>query len=127
MSTERDRKKEIVLAFYEKALNQRNADEALQYVGARYRQHNPLIEDEYVGLRKYLAWIQENFPKSHSKIIRTFVDGDYVLLHVNRIRTPGTRGDAIVDIFRLEDDKIVEHWDVIQPIPEKASNGNMMF
>jgi predicted SnoaL-like aldol condensation-catalyzing enzyme len=127
MSTDTERKKEIVLAFYEKALNQRNADEALQYVGPTYRQHNPLIEDEYAGLRKYLAWIQQNFPKSHSKIVRAFVDGDYVLLHVNRIRTPGTCGDAIVDIFRLEDEKIVEHWDVIQPIQETAANLNTMF
>jgi predicted SnoaL-like aldol condensation-catalyzing enzyme len=127
MSNEKERKKEIVLAFYEKALNQRNADEALRHVGPAYRQHNPLIEDEYAGLRKYLAWIQENFPESHSKIVRAFVDGDYVLLHVNRIRTPGTRGDAIVDIFRLEGEKIVEHWDVIQPVPEKATNPNTMF
>jgi predicted SnoaL-like aldol condensation-catalyzing enzyme len=127
MSTDQKQKKEIVLAFYEKALNQRNADDALQYVGAHYRQHNPLIVDEYCGLRKYLAWIQENFPKSQSRIIRAFVDGDYVLLHVHRTRTPGTPGDAIVDIFRLENDKIVEHWDVIQPIPEKAANPNTMF
>jgi predicted SnoaL-like aldol condensation-catalyzing enzyme len=127
MKTDTERKKEIVLAFYEKALNQRNADDALQYVGPRYRQHNPLIEDEYAGLRKYLAWIQENFPNSKSKIVHAFVEGDYVMLHVHRVRAPGTRGDAIVDIFRLENEKIVEHWDVIQPIPEKAANANTMF
>jgi predicted SnoaL-like aldol condensation-catalyzing enzyme len=127
MSIDEERKKEIVLAFYETALNQRNADDALQYVGGHYRQHNPLVEDEYPGLRKYLAWIEENFPRSHSKIINAFADGDYVLLHVNRIRTPGTRGDAIVDIFRLEGEKIAEHWDVIQPIPETAANPNTMF
>jgi predicted SnoaL-like aldol condensation-catalyzing enzyme len=127
MTTEMERKIAIVRAFYETALNQRNADAALGYVGAHYRQHNPLVEDEYAGLRKYLAWIQENFPKSHSKILRVFADGNYVLLHVHRVRTPGTSGDAIVDIFRLEDEKIVEHWDVIQPIPEKAANPNSML
>jgi predicted SnoaL-like aldol condensation-catalyzing enzyme len=127
MTTDLEQKKTTVLAFYETALNQRDADAALQLVGSQYRQHNPLVADEYVGLRKYLAWIQENFPKSHSKILRVFVDGDYVLLHVHRVRTPGTRGDAIVDIFRLENEKIVEHWDVIQPIPETAANPNTMF
>ena len=122
-----EKKKAIVRAFYETALNQRDADAALPYVGVGYRQHNPLIEDGYPGLRKYLAWIQEHFPKSHSEILRVCGEGDYVFLHVHRVRTPGTRGDAIVDIFRLEDEKIVEHWDVIQPVPETGANNNTMF
>lgn len=127
MPADLEQKKATVLAFYETALNQRDADAAIQYVGSHYRQHNPLVADEYPGLRKYLAWIQENFPQSHSKILRVFADGDYVLLHVHRVRAPGTRGDAIVDIFRLEDGKIVEHWDIIQPVPEASTNANTMF
>ena len=54
-------------------------------------------------------------------------DGDLVALHAHSIREPGERGVAIVDIFRLENGKIVEHWDVIQPVPEKANNDNTMF
>jgi predicted SnoaL-like aldol condensation-catalyzing enzyme len=127
MPVDLEQKKATVLAFYETALNQRDADAAIQYVGSQYRQHNPLVADEYAGLREYLAWIQENFPESHSKILRVFADGDYVLLHVHRMRTPGTRGDAIVDIFRLQDGKIAEHWDAIQPIPETSANANTMF
>jgi hypothetical protein len=56
-----------------------------------------------------------------------FADGDYVIVHVHAVREPGTRGNAIVDIFKLENGKVVEHWDVIQPIPEKAANDNGMF
>jgi predicted SnoaL-like aldol condensation-catalyzing enzyme len=69
---------------------------------------------------------QEKFPASRSEIKRVFADGDYVILHVHAVREPGTRGNAIVDIFKLEDGKIVEHWDVVQPIPEKAANANGM-
>ena len=53
--------------------------------------------------------------------------GDYVIVHVHAVREPGTRGNAIIDIFRLENGKVVEHWDVIQPVPEKAANNNGMF
>jgi predicted SnoaL-like aldol condensation-catalyzing enzyme len=127
MSADRESNKAIVLNFYEKALNERNADAALEYVGAYYKQHNPLMEDDREGLRKYLAWIQDDFPKSHSKVLQIFADGEFVVLHVHRVRAPGMRGDAIVDIFRVEQGKIVEHWDVIQPVPDAASNTNTMF
>ena len=56
-----------------------------------------------------------------------FADGDYVIVHVHAVRELGTRGSAIADIFKLENGKIVEHWDVIKPIPEKAANTNGMF
>ena len=50
-----------------------------------------------------------------------------MILHVHAVREPGERGSAIVDIFRLENGKTVEHWDVVQPIPEKPANSNTMF
>ena len=50
-----------------------------------------------------------------------------MILHVHSIRAPGERGVAIVDIFRLENGKVVEHWDVVQPVPDTAANGNTMF
>ncbi|BEP64054.1 nuclear transport factor 2 family protein [Variovorax sp. V213] len=119
--------RQTVLAFYEKGLNQKDADAALQYVGNRYVQHNPTAADGPEGFRKFIAFLREKFPNSRSVIKRSFVDGDYVILHVNSVREPGTRGSAIVDIFRLENGKIVEHWDVVQPVPETAANSNTMF
>ncbi|AUC95861.1 nuclear transport factor 2 family protein [Bradyrhizobium sp. SK17] len=119
--------RKAVLAFYEKGLNQKDADAALAYVGNRYVQHNPGAADGPDGFRKFIAFLREKFPNSHSEIKRSFVDGDYVILHVHAVREPGTRGNAIIDIFKLEDGKIVEHWDVVQPVPENPANSNTMF
>lgn len=116
-----------VLAFYEKGLNQKDADAALAYVGNRYVQHNPSAPDGPDGFRKFIGFLREKFPNAHSEIKRSFVDGDFVILHVHSVREPGSRGRAIVDIFKLENGKIVEHWDVVQEVPEKSSNDNTMF
>jgi predicted SnoaL-like aldol condensation-catalyzing enzyme len=61
------------------------------------------------------------------EIKRIIADGDYVVVHDHAVREPGTRGLAIVNIYKIEDGKVVEHWDVIQPAPEKAANNNGMF
>ena len=126
-SAQEEANRKAVLAFYEKGLNQKDVDAALAYVGDRYTQHNPNAADGPEGFRKFIAFLREKFPNSHSEIKRSFVDGDYVILHVNAIREPGTKGNAIVDIFKLENGKIVEHWDVVQPIPENPANNNTMF
>nr|WP_233564517.1 nuclear transport factor 2 family protein [Achromobacter sp. K91] len=119
--------KAAVLAFYEKGLNQKDADAALKYVGDRYVQHNPNAADGPEGFRKFIAFLRDKFPQSRSEIKRVFTDGDYVILHVHAVRQPGDRGSAIIDIFRLEQGKIVEHWDAVQPIPEQSANPNGMF
>ena len=119
--------RKAVLAFYEKGLNQKDADAALAYVGDRYVQHNPGAPDGPDGFRKFIAFLRDKFPNSHSEIKHSFVDGDYVILHVHAVREPDTRGNAIVDIFKLENGKIVEHWDVAQDIPEKMPHNNGMF
>lgn len=113
--------------FYEKALNQKDFDAAASYLGPRYIQHNPTAADGPEGLKRFLQFLREKFPNSHNEIKRVFTDGDFVILHVLAVREPGTRGAAIVDIFRLENGKIVEHWDVRQDIPETAANTNGMF
>jgi predicted SnoaL-like aldol condensation-catalyzing enzyme len=119
--------KKTVIAFYEAGLNQKDFAKAAQYFGPRYIQHNPNAADGPEGFKRFVEFLREKFPQSHSEIKQVFADGDYVILHVHAVREPGTRGNAIVDIFRLENGKIVEHWDVVQPIPEHAANANGMF
>jgi predicted SnoaL-like aldol condensation-catalyzing enzyme len=119
--------KKVVLDFYDKALNQKDFEAAAKHFGPRYIQHNPLAADGIEGFKKFIEFRREKFPNTKSEIKRALADGDMVILHVHSIREPGERGVAIVDIFRLDNGKIVEHWDVIQPIPEKAANDNTMF
>jgi predicted SnoaL-like aldol condensation-catalyzing enzyme len=119
--------KKNVVAFYEQAINKKDFEAASKYLGNRYTQHNPTAPDGAEGLKGFVGFLKSKFPQSRSEVKRVFAEGDYVILHVHAVREPGTRGAAIVDIFRLDTDgKIVEHWDVRQ-IPEKAANSNGMF
>ncbi len=119
--------KKVVLQLYEAAINQKDFEAAVKFLGPHYIQHNPNAKDGAEGLKAFLAFLREKLPNYHSDIKRVFADGDYVILHVHNVPTPGARGNAIVDIFRLENGKVVEHWDVKQEIPEKAANTNTMF
>jgi len=121
------RNKAFVMEFYDKALNAKDFDAAAKYLGNRYTQHNPTAKDGPEGLKGFIGFLKEKFPNSHSEIKQAFADGDYVILHVHSVREPGTRGNAIVDIFKLEKGKVVEHWDAVQPIPENPANQNTMF
>jgi predicted SnoaL-like aldol condensation-catalyzing enzyme len=119
--------KKTVLEFYEAGLNKKDFEAAAKYFGPKYIQHNPGAPDGIEGFKTFVNFLKDKFPNSHSEIKKTFAEGDFVILHVHAVREPGTRGRAIVDIFRLENGKIVEHWDVAQDIPEKMPHNNGMF
>lgn len=119
--------KSIVTSFYDIAINKKDFASARQYLGMTYKQHNPLAKDGVDGFRQYIQFLKEHFPNSHSEIKSVFADGNFVMLHVHSVLQPNSRGRAIVDIFRLENEKIVEHWDVSQEIPENPANDNGMF
>lgn len=122
-----EQNKRTVLDFYDQALNQKDFEAASKHFGDRYVQHNPTAPDGKEGFKGFLQFLKGKFPQSRSEIKRTFAEGDYVIVHVHAVREPGTRGSAIVDIFRLENGKIVEHWDVLQIVPDKPANPNTMF
>jgi predicted SnoaL-like aldol condensation-catalyzing enzyme len=79
------------------------------------------------GLRGFIEFLKTRFPKQHGEIKRVVAEGDLVVLHVHSTRGDDTPGRAIVDIFRIENGKVVEHWDVIQDVPAQAANANGMF
>ncbi|AWH88478.1 nuclear transport factor 2 family protein [Limnobaculum parvum] len=119
--------KQTVIEFYQLAINKKDAEAAVKYLGPTYTQHNPLAQDGIEGLKNYIAYLKKERPQTHNEIKQVFTDGDYVILHVKSTQYPDDIGLAIIDIFKLKDEKIIEHWDVIQPIPTAAANNNGMF
>lgn len=127
MKTSLEANKKTVQAFYDSLINKKDFEAASKYIGNRYVQHNPLVADGPEGLKAFVNFLKSDYPDAKSEIKRIFAEGDYVIIHVHSVRIPNTRGRAIFDLFKLENGKIVEHWDAIQEIPESSANANGMF
>lgn len=119
--------KKVVVAFYDAAINRKDYTAAAALLGPQYKQHNPTAADGAEGLKAFIDFLKNRFPNQKGEIKQVIAEGDKVVLHVHSTRGDGTPGRAIVDIFRVAGGKVVEHWDVIQDIPEKAANTNGMF
>jgi predicted SnoaL-like aldol condensation-catalyzing enzyme len=109
--------RDIVVNFYNAALNEKNPEKALSFLGHKYIQHNPHVPDGIEGFVKFIEFRRDRFPGARNEIKRVIAEGDLVALHVHSVVIPGSPGRQIVDIFRVENGKVVEHWDVIQEIP----------
>lgn len=128
VSFDLEQNKRTVIAFYELAFNAHQPAEAMRvYGGSTYTQHNPEVANGPEGFIEFVMGFGARFPEKHIEIKRVIAEGDLVVLHAHARMSPADRGAAIFDMFRLKDGKIVEHWDVIQPIPERSANGNGMF
>ena len=126
-SAAEEQNKKTVVAFYDAAINDKDFAAASAYLGDKYIQHNPLAADGPAGLQAFLAFAKDNLGGFKVQFKRVLADGDFVIVHAHATNGPDDRGSAVMDIFRLENGKVVEHWDVIQAIPETAQNSNTMF
>jgi len=86
-----------------------------------YDQHNPLVKDGPEALQEVISI---SGLKNH-KIHRVVGEGNFVLTQCEG--EWDNRHVAIYDLFRVDEGQIVEHWDVIQEIPEKMAHNNSMF
>ena len=120
--------KKLAVDFFNLLLVEKKPQEAFdKYAGKNYIQHNPVAADGHAPAIKFLSdWFAKN-PRAVIQIKRVIAEGDLVAIHHHMRTSPEVRGMAAVDIFRVENGKVVEHWDVVQAIPEKSANPHPMF
>jgi predicted SnoaL-like aldol condensation-catalyzing enzyme len=120
--------RQLVLGFYENVIINREFDRWPEYLRPDYKQHKPNIPD---GPEAVLDFMRANYaadPDHTVTVVRSFADGDYVILHVKiGLKRPVEQELSVMDIFRAEDGILVEHWDVEQPIPAKMMHENGMI
>ncbi|MEC9281486.1 MAG: nuclear transport factor 2 family protein [Bdellovibrionota bacterium] len=123
-----EKNKEVVKNFYLTAFNEQQPRKAVElYVGEHYKQHNPYAPDGKEAFINFFEAYFKKMPKAKIEIKRVLDEKDLVLVHVHSKAKPDDRGRAVMDLFRVTNGKVVEHWDVVQPIPEKSANSNTMF
>jgi predicted SnoaL-like aldol condensation-catalyzing enzyme len=122
--------KQTALEFFDLVLIQKKPAEAAErfFGPAGYIQHNPSVPTGPAdGFVNAISALFEKFPEWSTEVKRVLADGDLVAVHHHVRSTPDDRGMAVVDIFKVQDGKLVEHWDVVQPVPAQAMNENTMF
>ncbi|MFM5913221.1 MAG: nuclear transport factor 2 family protein [Chakrabartia godavariana] len=117
----------LVRDIYEQVLIPMDRTRVDDFIAPDYIQHSSLAEPGVAALKAWLDMVRVQSPEARQTIHRMFADGDHVTTHVHVVRWPGDPGLAVCDIFRCADGKVVEHWDVIQEIPEDPVNPNSMF
>lgn len=119
--------KAMVGYYYDQLFNHGNLAVVDQFVRSDYIQHNPQMADGSAALKQFAKSLRAQYPDLSVTFHRILAQGDLVIVHNNFVLKPGTAGSAIADVFRIQDGKIAEHWDVVQQVPDTTASGHDMF
>jgi predicted SnoaL-like aldol condensation-catalyzing enzyme len=117
----------LVLAMFDAVLKPMDSAAVDRFIAPDYIQHSPLAPPGRDALKAFLDRIRRETPLAVHDIKRSFVDGDHVIVHYNVRGTPDDPGFAVIDIFRVANGMIAEHWDVSQNVTIGGPNPNPMF
>ena len=117
----------LVTKAFDRLLVRKDLSAIDTYWGPEYHQHNPNIADGVKGVKAGLGAYFQQFPDLAVSRKRVIAEGDLVAVHSHYVNAPGERGQAVIDLFRVRNGKIVEHWDALQDVPETSANDNTMF
>jgi predicted SnoaL-like aldol condensation-catalyzing enzyme len=117
--------KKMVVDFYQSLFGDKNIAVIDSFVAEDYIQHNPMVADGRQALKDAVQKWFAGAPKEKVDFQHIGADSNLVFLHTRSHF--GDKTMSVVDIFRIENNKIAEHWDVMQEVPDSAANSHPMF
>ena len=128
LTAQEQRNQDRTLALYREVLDPHDRTRLREFLVEDYRQHSPEATDGIDGIGEFLDWLKSTHPQHRNHVQRIFARDDHVIVHLHCTVGPGHADLAVVDIFRFNAaGMIVEHWDVVQRVPETSKNANTMF
>ncbi|BDD12126.1 hypothetical protein FUAX_45580 (plasmid) [Fulvitalea axinellae] len=119
-----NKNKRLILDFYPRVFGSYDFDFADSVISDDYIQHNPIVKTGKAGFMEFLTFL-EKLPKPESPkkpFVRLICDGDFVAVHL-QVEFMG-KENAVLDLYRLENGKLAEHWDAVREIVGEGKNGN---
>lgn len=127
MTSRTDANKALITEFLRRIFTDKDPQAAAELITDRYIQHDPEMPTGKAGFLSKLPGLYVEFPELYTEVKHLWAEDDYVIVHSYYRFTPEDRGAAVVDIFRIQDGRVDEHWGIARDIPEQPANANGMF